>query len=252
MGERRPAGVDDSRPEVGDGGSVPAPSAAFLAVMNLFVLLAVCLWDVKSVVDLIFRVPLLVVLGAPFLVVFILVHLSIRKRRPGPWLRTVLYLAPSELLFALIVVSLILGPARFQRPNQRTPSVSPSGLYVLEVFTRRGYFSRWTVTIGDSKGNVELEDRTDFMGHFSVYWVWDSEDRVWLYNSDDGAVWLWERARGRWTRRRWGHGHTKHIEENLTPPEELYPEYARESEFPAPIGGPRPEADGAPAGRPDR
>jgi len=58
-----------------------------------------------------------------------------------------------------------------------------------------------------------------------VYWVWDKEDRVWLYNSDTSKVFYWELTEGEWVKIRWGYGRTKEVEGDLKPPSELYPSY---------------------------
>lgn len=57
----------------------------------------------------------------------------------------------------------------------------------------------WKVTITDPSGNVLYkDDESRMLGNLNVYWGWDSQDRVWVYNSDDGRIWRWELAQTGW------------------------------------------------------
>jgi hypothetical protein len=38
----------------------------------------------------------------------------------------------------------------------------------------------------------EREYHSEFVGYLNAYWLWDSQDRLWLYNSDTGRVFFWE------------------------------------------------------------
>ena len=84
----------------------------------------------------------------------------------------------------------------------------------------------WKVTISDPDDYLLYkDDESGFVGYLNVYWVWDSEDRVWLYNSDTGQVFFWELADGEWLKTEWGHGKVREIDRDLAPPPELYPPY---------------------------
>jgi len=117
------------------------------------------------------------------------------------------------------------------KSNQKSPSVSPSGKYVLTVPVERDPQRRnlpyWRVTISDATEKVLFKDDSEFAGQLNVYWLWDSEDRVWLFNSDTGRVYFWESSGGKWKRAEWGHGKVKEIERDLSPPAELYPDYVK-------------------------
>jgi len=106
---------------------------------------------------------------------------------------------------------------------------SPSGKFVLTVpiEKRSGYNARvWKVTISDRQGRQLYKDNaSEFVGNLKVYWIWDEEDRVWLYNSDTSEVFYWELMGSEWIKVRWGYGKTKEMEGDLTPPSELYPPY---------------------------
>ena len=78
---------------------------------------------------------------------------------------------------------------------------SPGGTYVLTVpigsSSALPKAEAWTVTIHNPDGHLLYEDTSsEFVGYLNVYWSWDGDDRVWLYNSDDGRVWYWERSGG--------------------------------------------------------
>jgi hypothetical protein len=118
---------------------------------------------------------------------------------------------------------------RSEAENQRQPLVSPSGQYVLTAPieaspTMQGRV--WKVTIADAKGQVLYRDEaSEFVGNLNVYWMWDEQERVWLYSSDTGAVYYWELRVEGWVKTYWGAGRERQGEGELEPPEKLYPEY---------------------------
>jgi hypothetical protein len=133
-----------------------------------------------------------------------------------------IYAAPAIVLVAVVLVL----PRKPPKPNQAPDRIAPSGAYRLQVPIEDDC---WRVTISTADGNrVEYRDKdSKFLGWFNVYWCWDSADRVWLYNSDDGQVYFWEKAPDGWHKTWWGRGTRGLIERDLAPPVELYPEYAR-------------------------
>jgi amino acid transporter len=138
------------------------------------------------------------------------------------------------LILVLMLVSLFIKIDRssHQKPNQRQPLKSPSGKYVLTVPIERSKERRgslgfgspyWHVTISDPNGNILYRDpEEDFPGWFGTYWVWDEEDRVWLYASDTGTV-FYECVDGIWTRHERGYVKKGHGEKDIKTPESLYP-----------------------------
>jgi hypothetical protein len=57
------------------------------------------------------------------------------------------------------------------------------------------------VTITDTSGKVLYkDDASEMAGNLNVYWGWVSQDRVWVYNSDDGKIWRWELLNSTWTK----------------------------------------------------
>ena len=130
--------------------------------------------------------------------------------------------------FTLILAAMFLAgcspPA--QKPNQRSPFRSPSGKFVLTVPIEHDPTDRnlpfWRVTVSDTTGRQLYQDDSKLIGTLNVYWCWDSSERVWLYNSDDGAVYFWQLVDGRWQRSPPQAGAVK-------PPDELYPDHARKN-----------------------
>jgi len=92
------------------------------------------------------------------------------------------------------------------RRNQTQGAASPSGKYVLrmpiELQTSNPTYKGtpvWKVTITDPNGRVVYKDEaSEMVGSLRVYWGWDDQDRVWVYNSDDGSIWRWEVTGGEW------------------------------------------------------
>jgi len=200
------------------------PSTPFLLLLNGVILLGICTWDglwgnLLTLILGLFVWGVLVVLSG---VLQAGVGWVDSKGWLRPSARTALYLLPS-LLFGGWV---LFGPRAPQPVNQRSPSSSPSGKFVLTMPIREG---RWIPTLADQSGHVLYQDDSDFPAELSVYWTWDREGRVWLYSSDTSKVYSWEQQRGKWVRTEWGYGHTREISRPLTPPEALYHPYAKVS-----------------------
>lgn len=195
------------------------PSTCFLIILNALIILGLCTVG-GTLVGIFVGVIIFAFLMIPSSIIQGITYAIIRKKKLNPFLRSFLYLIPCILLLILAV----FGPKPPQKPNQKTPSTSPSGAYVLTVPIKHGC---WTVTISDPQGNVLYKDESDFMGHFNVYWCWDAEDKVWLYNSDDGRVYFWENINGKWRKDKWGHSHTKESDRDIHPPEQVYPHYEK-------------------------
>ena len=143
-------------------------------------------------------------------------------------------IAPSIITAMVLCAFVLFGcDRRTSRPaNKADPMPAPSGKYVLrvpiEANPRYDNARVWKVVILDRNGQqLYKDDDSRFVGHLNVYWHWDGEDRVWLYNSDDGVVWFWEQVNGQWTKTRWGAGTERETKRELTPPIEVFPPYAR-------------------------
>jgi len=88
-------------------------------------------------------------------------------------------------------------------------------------------FTYHFVTISSVEGVEEYKDvDKDFVGNLRVYWAWDAADRVWLYSSDTGQVYVWIKEEGNWNKYLWGHGRNDRVyKESIQPPPELFPDY---------------------------
>lgn len=194
--------------------------ASRLKALNALMFLLLCVYVGRdSIFALIFASFLFVLLLAGSSVYHLLAERIDRRFRLSLPVRIALYLLP-----VLTVGGGLLIAARMpQPPNRRAPAVSPSGAYVLTMPIEQGL---WRVTIRDRKGKLLYRDDSKFLGQLSVYWAWDDENRVWLFNSDDSAVYFWEETPQGWQRTRWGYGRKREIPRELTPPAVLYPDYA--------------------------
>ena len=87
-------------------------------------------------------------------------------------------------------------------PNQTQNQLSPSGRYVLSVphkYQSKTQESVWMVTIKSEDGSVLHQDKeSTIWSGANAYFGWDEQDRIWLYNSDDGSIWRWELVMGSW------------------------------------------------------
>jgi hypothetical protein len=114
--------------------------------------------------------------------------------------------------------------------NQISPSTSPSGQFVLTMPIQRHTTnprytntSVWKVTISTPTGQLLYKDEeSTFVGMLNVYWQWDSADRVWLYNSDDGRVHYWQQENTQWKK----HEHSGAATAPIPPPS-LFPDYLK-------------------------
>lgn len=115
------------------------------------------------------------------------------------------------------------------RSNQVQPLKSPSDKYIFTIPIERNpeYDNTrvWIVTISDLNGKqLYKDDSSEFVGCLNVYWCWDENDRIWLYNSDDGKVWFWELVDSNWIKTYWGFGkNNREIERDIDQPDSLYP-----------------------------
>ena len=133
--------------------------------------------------------------------------------------------------FVLPVIMLVVWPYLGVEPirpiNKLRPAPSENGAYRAFVLAKS---NGWTVEIQDQSGKTLHKEQTEFVPYLNVYWIWGPNDRLWLYNSDDGNVHCWHRKPdGEWHHVRRGYGHRQETDVDLgNPPEGLYPDYARE------------------------
>ncbi len=76
----------------------------------------------------------------------------------------------------------------------------------IEAQQGRDFATYWVPEIRDAAGLVLLRDELGFPARFNVYWAWDGQQRLWLYNTDDGTVWVYAAAASGWARQPWERG----------------------------------------------
>jgi hypothetical protein len=98
---------------------------------------------------------------------------------------------------------------RVDPAGQQQGITSPSG-FVARVpivsMEGRDFATYWCPELRDADGGLLLRDREGFPARFNVYWAWDAQDRLWLYNSDDGAVVIYAAGPEAWARSQWVRG----------------------------------------------
>jgi hypothetical protein len=132
------------------------------------------------------------------------------------------------LVAAAVALAACGGSSRAASTGQVQPLPSPDGSAVLTVPIQQGSGERpvWTVTLLDPSGDTVYVDReSDFAGSLNVYWAWDESGLLWLYNSDDGEVWFYEKRGPSWTKNYWGAGMLRGISRDLVPPAGVFPDY---------------------------
>jgi hypothetical protein len=138
------------------------------------------------------------------------------------------------------------GKVRDQKPNRLETLTSPSGKYILTVPIERsnnlkgplGFGMPFRhVTISDPNGDVIFRDPDEeFSGVHKVYWIWDVNDRVWLYGSESGSIYYWEYKENKWAKSYWGDASPwsgvqkdNEVKLDISPPDDLYPDYIKET-----------------------
>ena len=86
--------------------------------------------------------------------------------------------------------------------TQDTPAVSPSGKYILAIVPGKlNGFDTQSFQILDPERALLYASPDQFMSRDVTYFLWDSEDRVWVYSGDRGTF-FWENvgAVGEWSK----------------------------------------------------
>ena len=80
--------------------------------------------------------------------------------------------------------------------TKSSPAISPSGQYILELilgYDGKAYYNQFQIKTNDSKKDKILfvaEER--FYTRHTLFFLWDNEDRVWVYSGDVGTF-FWTR-----------------------------------------------------------
>jgi hypothetical protein len=119
--------------------------------------------------------------------------------------------------------------ARFYMPPNQTQDLpSPDSSLVLTVprWEDPDGNTFWRVTIADTSGTVLYVDSlSEYVGNLNVYWSWDGDGRVWLYNSDDGMVHFYSPGAGGWEHAVYGPAGEPRVPGLPDPPAGLFPGY---------------------------
>jgi hypothetical protein len=192
-----------------------APPSWLLMVSHAVMLFMVLVHDCQSGICLIFSSVAFLVLESIAVVFQGLLHYFTRNFKWRPIAKILAFYVPVLIVF---ILSFVPSTGR-QRENQRSPVTSPNGLYILEVPIENRL---WTVKIFDQQHRLLYADQdSDFLGRFNSYWNWDKNNRVWMYNSDNGEIDYWESRAGKWQKQTWNQQ-----DSSLEPPREMYPDYA--------------------------
>ncbi len=207
------------------------PASSVLILANALV------WFLYTLVSTFEEGPIgiiVMVIGLIFILVItttaqIILHFVLRRKQLSAKARITLFSLPS--IFLMLIFILLPKPPSL--PNQTQDKTSPSGKYVLSVPIKKNTsvprmhgIRVWKVTIKNRDGKIEYVDNdSTFTGLLNVYWFWDDQDRVWLYNSDTSDVYFWRKEGINWMKYHWGYGHTKEFTEEIVAPASLYPHY---------------------------
>jgi len=131
------------------------------------------------------------------------------------------------ILFLCTVILFSCGEQSTGRKvNQQRRSISPNKKYVLQVSIisneQHGFKKWWQIKITDTATGKEFIDNDNFPARFNVYWNWGPDNRVWLYNSDDGGIYYWEQRDSIWTENKYDRKKSQ-----LAMPDNFLPDYAR-------------------------
>jgi hypothetical protein len=196
----------------------PSPSTAFLVIINALLLLGYAFYGTQNGLQMFFNIAIFVMLFVVASIYHLILWLCTRKRTLRNRVRIPLYILPA----ALVIIQCFALPKAPELPNQQPRLASGDKQYTMHMDMKD---NRWTVSIYDRHGKKLYTDSdSDFRSQCNVYWMWDSENRLWLYNSDDSFVWYWTKTQTGWKKVYWGNG-IEEKKESFYPPKALYPKY---------------------------
>ncbi len=131
----------------------------------------------------------------------------------------------SNTIGLLVVVAVASLAGCGQKASSLAPLPSPNGRFVLNVTlddSDKSASPLRRVSILDPETQKTHQDPADvFEGAKPVSATWDEDNRPWLHDTNDGAVYFWEQKDGKWRRTRWGTNDQKEIQRQMEPPEGL-------------------------------
>jgi len=119
-----------------------------------------------------------------------------------------------KLLF--LVFLLLLAGCHKQPANRVLPQRSPDGRYVFD-------FDRGVPVIKEDRLLVLRDEAAPFRENPDLYWLWDGEGRLWIYDDASKRVYYYQKTPEGWRRYYWSGERSDHPESDLLPPLGLYP-----------------------------
>lgn len=193
------------------------PTSLLIAV-NAFLMMLFLMHDIQNALQTLFILPILITLLVISSIYHLILWLFLRRRELKFAIRLPLYLLPVIMLMFLEIIL----PDIASLPNQKPSLVSHDKKYIMKMDMLH---NRWIVSIYDTDGKKLYSDNnSDFHGLFNVYWIWDNNNRLWLYNSDDSFVYYWIKSPNGWKKICWSTESDKKVHK-FYPPKALYPKY---------------------------
>jgi hypothetical protein len=162
------------------------PSAAFLIILSGLIFFGLLAWEIGDLMGVILSAYLTILVSAIWqgIAFFIDDH-----RKLSNYARISIYFAPVGILVLLLAVSMFR-----EKENQKNPSLSSSGHYELTVSDRNG----WDFHFKDRQTQETIDCRTPFLAQDKLFWMWDSADRLWIFNNDEQSFSYFTSEKGKW------------------------------------------------------
>ncbi len=100
--------------------------------------------------------------------------------------------------------------------NRVLPQRSPDGGYVFD-------FERGVPVIKEGRRLALRDESAPFRKNPDLYWLWDEENRLWVYDDAGKCVCYYEKTPSGWRRHYWSGKRSTNPENDLLPPLGLYP-----------------------------
>lgn len=147
------------------------------------------------------------------------IDVMLLKRNVSKVVKYVLFACPS----IIVLIAMLSIYPNLQLPGKTVQmQKSPSGKYDLALPMEN---SHRQLTITNRKGAVEFQDEKINVNEGSqLYWVWDSMDNAWVYDTANQNVYVFTKKADKWEKSLWGVG-TSRIggDPALVPPKKLFP-----------------------------
>jgi energy-coupling factor transporter transmembrane protein EcfT len=152
-----------------------------------------------------------------------LVDSALLKKSANKYVKYLLSACPSLLVLLILMIFL----PDLQLPGKSVNLLkSPSGQYDLSFPIEDSYRQ---LTISNRKGAIEYKgEKIDINNGNRLYWIWDSDNNVWVYDSGNQNVFVFTKKADKWEKAMWGVGTSRTGGLTLIPPKALYPVKERE------------------------